>query len=53
MDMIGTFWSIFSLLFYVAPLVFVVYMALQFLKETRQRNDLLYQILEELRQRKS
>lgn len=56
MFMGGGFFNLFSFLslfLYFGSIIFVIYVVLQFLKESRERNDLLYQILQELRKKNS
>lgn len=56
MFMGGGFFNLFSFLslfLYFGSIIFVIYVVLQFLKEYRERNDLLYQILQELRKKNS
>lgn len=52
MNVAGGWFGLFSILNLIIPIgifVFGVYIVLQLLKETRDRNDLLYQILDEMR----
>lgn len=45
----SSFFPFFSLLIAVFPLLVGIYFLLQFLRVSRERNDLLHDILEELR----
>lgn len=51
MEMLGLFSAV-SFIANALIIIFVFYITFQFLKESRDRNDLLYQILEELKKKK-